>query len=184
MGTEEAARPAYAEAARPRRVKRIKLALFCASTASCVSVSVIGGLMLGVLGVAGNVTGQDLGTTAAQGGPAGGALLAAQLAMLNFILFFLTIPAAAIAMSVSIARLPRRGITARKAYLRWGGIWGALLVGLTTAVFGLFLDGAAGFGAFVTGGLIGGLAGVFCGFLFHAIVRPARQLSQEDISVF
>ncbi|MFN7054530.1 hypothetical protein [Hyphomonas sp.] len=184
MATEDAARPAYAEPARPRRVKRVKLALFCASMIASVAVSIIGGLTLGLFDLIGGAVGRDLGVTIAQGGPVGGAILAAQLSMLNFILFFLTIPAAAIALGLSIARLPGRGITAGKPYLRWGGIWGGVLVSVTTALFGLFVDVLAGIGAFITGGLIGGLAGLFCGLVFHSIVRPARQLSQEDISVF
>jgi hypothetical protein len=172
--------PAYATAPRPRRVRRVKLALFLSSLAACLSVSLIGLLAMGLMDLAG--FNQSL--PVARGGPVGGAVLAIQLSALNFMIFFLTVPAAAVALGVSIAQFPRRGITARKAYLRWGAIWGALLVGATSSLFGIVMDTAAGLGALIAGGLIGGLAGCVCGFLFHAIVRPARQLSQEDISVF
>jgi len=172
--------PAYATTPRPRRIRRVKLALFLSALAACLCVSLIGLLALGLIDLAG--LNQSL--TVAQGGPVGGAVLAIQLSALNFIIFFLTIPAAALALGISIAHFPRRGITARKPYLRWGAIWGALLVGITSSLFGIVTDTAAGLGALITGGMIGGLAGCLCGLLFHAIVRPARQLSQEDISVF
>ncbi len=172
--------PAYAMAPRPRRVRRVKLALFLSALAACLCVSLIGLIGLGLIGLAGGALEQ----TVAQGGFAGGAVLATQLSALNFILFFLTIPAAALALGLSIALFPYRGITARKPYLRWGAIWGALLVGVTGGLFGMIADTAAGLGALVTGGLIGAISGSVCGLLFHAIVRPARQLSQEDVSVF
>ncbi|MFN3312690.1 MAG: hypothetical protein ACK46Q_04405 [Hyphomonas sp.] len=169
--------PAYATAPRPRRIRRVKLALFLSSLSACFSVSLIG--LLAIV-----LTGLTAGQPPTQGGFKGGAVLAAQLSLLNFIIFFLTVPAAAVALGVSIAQFPRRGITARKAYLRWGAIWGALLVGVTNSLIGIMMDPAAGLGALIVGGLIGGLAGCVCGLLFHAIVRPARQLAQEDISVF
>ena len=183
LGTVETL-PAYASAAKPRRVKRVKLALFLASLAACVMVAIIGFLTMSlsilVMGLGGGrgglaVGGDDFGS---------GALLAAQLSAMNFILFFITIPAAAIAMGLSIARLPHRGISALKSYLRWGAIWGAILVGATTCFFGFFGGPLSAAGALVCGGSIGAAAGAFCGFLFHAIVQPARQLTELDVSVF
>ena len=176
--------PAYAAAAKPRRVKRVKLALFLASLAACVMVAIIGFLTMAlsilVMGRGGGrgglaMGGNDFGS---------GALLAAQLSAMNFILFFITIPAAAISMGLSIARLPHRRISALKSYLRWGAIWGAILVGATTCFFGFFGGPLSAAGALVCGGGIGALAGAFCGFLFHAIVQPARQLTEMDVSVF
>jgi hypothetical protein len=32
--------------------------------------------------------------------------------------------------------------------------------------------------------VVGGLAGVLCGFLMHVIIAPARQLTDVDLSVF
>ena len=43
---------------------------------------------------------------------------------------------------------------------------------------------AAAAGALVSGGVIGGAAGAFCGFLVHRIVAPAKQLTEVDLSVF
>jgi hypothetical protein len=69
-------------------------------------------------------------------------------------------------------------------YLRWGAVWGAIIVGGTTCVFGWFGGAAAAAGALVSGAAIGGVAGAFCGFLLHRIVAPAKQLTEMDLSVF
>lgn len=176
--------PAYAMAARPRRVKRVKLALLLSSMAACVVVAIVGFLVMAlsfiVIGLAGQTPGLAVGT----GDFRGGALLAAQLSAMNFILFFITVPAAALTLGLSIARFPHRGITHMTPYLRWGAIWGGFLVGGTTFAFGLFGGAASAIGALICGGAIGGLAGTFCGFLFHAIVQPARQVTEMDVSVF
>ena len=169
--------PAYAMAARPRRVKRVKLALLLSSMAACVVVAIVGFL---VMALSFMVIGLAVGT----GDFRGGALLAAQLSAMNFILFFITVPAAALTLGLSIARFPHRGITHMTPYLRWGAIWGGFLVGGTTFAFGLFGGAASAIGALICGGAIGGLAGTFCGFLFHAIVQPARQVTEMDVSVF
>ena len=177
------AAPAYAMEAQPRRIKRVKLAIFLSALAACVAVSIIGLLAMTLillfigLGSSGGLAagGDDFG---------GGALIAAQLSAMNFILFFITIPAAAIVIGFSVGRFPHRGISGVKSYLRWGAIWGAILVGGTTCLFGLLGGPASAAGALICGGCIGGLAGTFCGFLFHAIVQPARQLTLMDVSVF
>jgi hypothetical protein len=176
--------PAYAMAARPRRVKRIKLALLLSSMAACVAVAIVGFLLMSISFMIIGLTGQTPGLAVGAGDFRGGALLAAQLATMNFILFFITVPAAALALGLSIARFPHRGITHMIPYLRWGAIWGGLLVGATASAFGLFGGVASALGALMCGGAIGGIAGTFCGFLFHAIVQPARQLTEMDVSVF
>lgn len=180
----DSALPSYAMVARPRRVKRVKLALFLSSMAACVAVAIVGFLLMAlsftVIGLAGQAPGLAVGA----GDFRGGALLAAQLSAMNFILFFVTVPAAAVSLGLSIARFPYRGITSMKPYLRWGAIWGGILVGGTTGAFGLFGGAASAIGALMCGGVIGGIAGTFCGFLFHTIVQPARQLTEMDVSVF
>ena len=180
----DSALPSYAMAARPRRVKRVKLALFLSSMAACVAVAIVGFLLMAlsftVIGLAGQAPGLAVGA----GDFRGGALLAAQLSAMNFILFFVTVPAAAVSLGLSIGRFPYRGITSMKPYLRWGAIWGGILVGGTTGAFGLFGGAASAIGALMCGGVIGGIAGTFCGFLFHTIVQPARQLTEMDVSVF
>lgn len=179
----ETALPEYATAPRPKRVKRVRLALLAGSVAACISVSLMGflfsGLMhlgFGVIGLGGLGLGED--------GLLNGAELAFNLASLNFFLFFITVPSAAMALGFSVGRLPHRGITALAPYLRWGAIWGGILVGCTTGGFGLFGGPASAFGALVAGGFIGGVAGGFCGFLMHRIIAPARQLTEMDVSVF
>ena len=72
----------------------------------------------------------------------------------------------------------------RIPYVRWGSIWGAILVGSTTGLFGLIGGVMSGLGALLSGGMIGAIAGAGCGLLFHAIVKPANQLSDVDVNVF
>jgi hypothetical protein len=104
---------------------------------------------------------------------------------MNFFLFLITVPAAWTALGLSIGRMPHRGIAARRPYLRWGAIWGTILVGVTTGFFGFVGGGLATcLGAFLSGASVGALAGVGCGFLFYIIVRPDEQLRHVDISVF
>ena len=175
--------PAYATTPRPRRVKRIRLALLVASFAACISVTLMGYVFLGLMELAFGILGWG-GLAIGQTGFLSGAQTALQLAALNFFLFFITVPAAALALGLSIGRLPHRGITSLMPYLRWGAIWGAILVGGTTFVFGWFGGAASAAGALLAGGAIGGLAGGLCGFLLHRIVAPAKQLTEMDLSVF
>ena len=179
----EAPLPAYATSPRPKRVKRIRLALLAASFAACVSVALIGFVMAGLMQVMFGV----LGFSAFGLGLSGflnGVQLAFNLASLNFVLFFITIPGAAMALGFSVGRLPHRGITALAPYMRWGAIWGGILVGGTTGAFGLFGGIASAAGGLFAGAVTGALAGLFCGFLMHRIIAPARQLTEMDVSVF
>ena len=175
--------PAYATSPRPKRVKRIRLALLVSSFAACVSVTLMGYVFLGLMELAFGILGWG-GLAVGQTGFLSGVQTGLQLAAQNFFLFFITVPAAALALGLSIGRLPHRGITALMPYLRWGAVWGAILVGGTTFVFGWFGGAAAAAGALVSGGAIGGAAGAFCGFLLHRIVAPAKQLTEMDLSVF
>lgn len=175
--------PAYATTPRPKRVKRIRLALLVSSFAACFSVTLMGAVFLGLVQLAFGIMGFG-GLAVGEGGFLGGVEMALQLAMLNFFLFFITVPAAALALGLSIGRMPHRGITALRPYLRWGAIWGGILVGGTTCFFGLFGGAASAAGALIAGGAVGGIAGGFCGFLLHRIVAPARQLTDVDLNVF
>ncbi len=174
--------PAYATSPRPKRVKRVKLALFLASLAACLGVTLLGAIGLGLVAMVSGLTGIELAL--GQRGFVNGLVAGLQLASFNFVLFFITVPAAAIALGLSAGRMPYRGITARRSYARWGAIWGAILVGVTTGFFGFISGFASGLGALLSGGLVGALAGTGCGLLFHAIVRPARQITDVDVSVF
>lgn len=179
----EAPLPGYAVSPRPRRVKRVWLATFVSALAACISVTLIGFVASGILHSLFAITG--IGRFAlGQTGFFGGFALALQLSAMNFFLFFLTVPAAALALGLSVGRFPHRGITVRKPYLRWGAIWGAILVGGVSLIFGSFGGAGAAFGALIGGVMVGGAAGTFCGYLMHRIIDPVRQLRDVDISVF
>ncbi|KCZ53471.1 hypothetical protein [Hyphomonas chukchiensis] len=175
--------PAYADGSLRTHIKRVKLGLFLSSLAACLGVSVIGGLMLGFVHILLGVFGMNA-TQPFQSTLTSGIVTGLQLAALNFVLFLVTVPAAWLALGLSIGRMPHRRIAARAPYIRWGAIWGAILVGGTTFAFGLIESIQTGIGALLSGASVGALAGVGCGFLFYAIVRPAEQLRDVDISVF
>ncbi len=175
--------PAYATTPRPKRVKRIRLALLVASFAACLSVTLMGYVFLGLTQLAFGILSWN-GLAVGEAGFLGGVRAGLQLAALNFFLFFITVPAAALALGLSIGRLPHRGITALPPYLRWGAIWGAVLVGGTTFFFGWFGGAASAAGALMAGAAVGGMAGGLCGFLVHRIVAPGRQLTDVDLNVF
>lgn len=175
--------PAYADGSLRAHIKRVKLGLFLSSLTACLGVSVTGGLMLGFVHILFGVFGMN-GTQPFQSTLTSGIVTGLQLAALNFVLFLVTVPAAWLALGLSIGRMPHRRIAARAPYIRWAAIWGAILVGGTTSIFGLIESVPTGIGALLSGASVGALAGVGCGFLFYAIVRPAEQLRDVDISVF
>tara|TARA_R110000787_G_scaffold89906_3_gene190286 strand:- start:3053 stop:3619 length:567 start_codon:yes stop_codon:yes gene_type:complete len=175
--------PAYADPVRRRHIRRVKLALFLSSMTACLGVSLIGGISLGL--AHGLFSGLGLGRVQPfDSSLQSGFMTGLQLAAMNFFLFLITVPAAWIALGLSIGRMPHRGIAARTPYIRWAAIWGAILVGGTTMTFGLFESLPTGLGALVSGSSVGAIAGVGCGLLFYAIVRPAEQLRDVDVSVF
>ncbi len=168
---------------RPRRIKRVKLALFLSSMAACFGVSIVGFIMLALIELVFGVQSFG-GSPMGQTDFLGGILLAFQYSALNFFLLVITIPAAALVLGFSIARFPGRGIAKLTPYLRWGAIWGAVLVGGVTGGLSLLLGIASVAGALLGGAFVGTTAGVFCGFLFQANVRPARQIAEADVGVF
>lgn len=176
--------PAYADPSRQTHIKRVKLALFLSAFAACLGVSLIGGIGLALALLVQSLTGFDrvgMFDSSFMGGIATGL----QLSAMNFFLFLITVPAAWTALGLSIGRMPHRGIAVRRPYLRWGAIWGAILVGVTTGFFGFVGGGLeTSLGALLSGASVGALAGVGCGLLFYMIVRPAEQLRDVDISVF
>ena len=184
-GTDDTPLPSYAGPVQRRRFKRIKLALFLSSMAACLGVTLLGVICTSLFNTALGITGSG-----SQYGMLGqetflsGVMMGFQLSSYNFVLFFITVPAAWLALGLSIGRLPYRGIVKRRAFVRWGIIWGTILVGGTTGGFGLLIGPAHGAGAFVSGGLIGAAMGAACGLLFYAIVKPANQLADVDVSVF
>jgi hypothetical protein len=185
VGPNHPAFPADYRALGPdRKIRRVKLGLLLSSLAACLGVTLIGLVVTFVFGVLEGVGLLPTMFDRPNGGFVMGIQMAAMMALFNFILFFVTVPAAWLAMGLSIGRFPHKGITARAPYLRWSSIWGALLVGGTTGGFGVTASLLTGLGAALTGACIGALAGLLCGLLFLAIVKPAEQLHQADINVF
>ena len=175
--------PAYADSSLRTHIKRVKLGLLLSSLAACLGVSIIGGLLLALVQIMLGLFGMK-GMEPFQSTFASGVVTGLQLAALNFVLFLVTVPAAWLGLGLSIGRMPHRRIAARKPYIRWAAIWGAILVGGTTFIFGLIESIPTAIGALASGASVGALAGVGCGFLFYAIVRPDEQLRDVDISVF
>ena len=174
----------YRALSKDRKIRRVKLGLLLSSLAACLGVTLIGLFLTFVFGVLEGIGMLPTMFDRPNSGFLFGIQMAAMMSLFNFILFFVTVPAAWLAMGLSIGRFPHQGIAARAPYLRWASIWGALLVGGTTGGFGVTASLLTGLGAVLTGACIGALAGLVCGLLFLAIVKPAQQLHEADISVF
>ena len=174
----------YRALSKDRKIRRVKLGLLLSSLAACLGVTLIGLFLTFVFGVLEGIGMLPTMFDRPNSGFLFGIQMAAMMSLFNFILFFVTVPAAWLAMGLSISRFPHQGIAARAPYLRWASIWGALLVGGTTGGFGVTASLLTGLGAVLTGACIGALAGLVCGLLFLAIVKPAQQLHEADISVF
>ena len=115
-----------------------------------------------------------------------GAETAFMASTLSVLVFYVTLPICAIVISLTIGRLPRRRIIAPLRYFLSGSLWGSVLVGGTTGAITLWNSPYAFHGplfivgAFFGGVLIGFAVGGACGLLFHAIVRPAKQIAAFD----
>lgn len=176
---------AYSSAERPK-MRNILLACFLCGIAASILVALIAAAIAFVFSSVFTITGQANGQLLSDGGFYSGAFVAVMMAAFNWYLFYIVVPITWIVLLLSIGRFPRRGIRDARAYYRWGGIWGAILVGGTTAIFGGAMSGfsSAAIGAGLTGIFIGGLAGVICAALFLAIVRPERQIADIATDVF
>lgn len=179
-------------APRKTRIKRVWLATALCAVAACIAVTLVGIANLFLLSLFGQPFGGDtLGENANDLPILQGALAAALASAFNWYLFWLTIPAAALALALSIGRFPRRRIVHTAPYLRWGAIWGAILVAGPSIFGAVIMTGSNDTGmawriagAVLNGGLIGAAAGLACAGLFLLIVRPARQVTVIDTSVF
>lgn len=133
---------------------------------------------------------------------AGAALLAA---VLNWYVFWISIPIATLVLRFSLGRLAHRRTVRRFPYLRWGMIWGAILVAAPSALAGVIFRGLSGpqigpdgtvaaanhadtaivlLSSGLTGAVIGTLAGYAVARLFLMIVKPERQIRDIDPAIF
>ncbi len=184
----------YAQAS-GNRVRRVWLAIIICGFAACVLVTLVGIVWLfGLNLVGGAIFGQSLNSGPIPGPQDSffqGLSIAGMAASFNWIFGYLTVPAAMLALGVTIGRFPRRGIIEPPAYLLWGAISGAILVA-APSVFGAFFVSSSSdavrpepvFGALLGGLCIGALAGVACAGLFLLIVKPKSQIGAVDASVF
>ncbi|MEL6286765.1 MAG: hypothetical protein AAFQ18_11215 [Pseudomonadota bacterium] len=190
MASAHEAHATYREA--PPRIKRVALAIFLCGIVACLLVTMLGvGLLLGLRGVEMVFFG-GAGNGFDDNAPSffRGAMFAGLAGAFNWFFGYLTIPAAWLALGLSVGRFPGRRVVHRGAYLSWAAGLGALLVAVPTVL------GVTGFapdserdasvlaGAALTSLGIGGLAGSACAGLFLLIVRPARQVAAIDLDVF
>lgn len=169
------------------KFKRVGLASFLCGVAACISVALISLLIIFIYyQVSALVTDQPIDILGDLG-LMGGASMAVVMAAMNWYVGYFTIPAAWLALGLSLGRFPKRQILTKGPYLRWGAIWGAILVGGTTTIATAIIQNgeiASTIGALLAGGTIGGVAGLICGWLFLVIVRPAEQVSNISVDIF
>ena len=170
------------------KIRRIGLASALCGIGACFLVALIGVILL-FLGIqTADLFGQDADMIFGTSGFLQGIGMAVLMSAMNWYFGYFTIPGAARARGVSIGRFPARGITDPAPYYRWGAIWGAILVGGTTAIASAFIPSEGErmviLGAAVGGGLIGAAAGFICGGIFRGIVRPAEQVQRIQVDVF
>ena len=172
------ARPYQGAPGQQKLVKRVPLAVFLCALTSCLLVGLSGALGMVVFETAVDSAGLS------RRGFAGGMEMAFIISTFNWVLFFITIPASALALGLSIGRFPGRRITAPMPYYRWGAIWGAILVAGTTTIFGISLSLPGALGGLLGGLIIGVPSGIASAGLFLAIVRPREQLGRATTEVF
>jgi len=169
------------------KFKRIGLASFLCGMAACILVTLIGAMFLFLGFQISSLFGYDAGRLFNDGGLLQGIGFATLMSALNWYVAYFTVPAAWLALALSLGRFPRRGIVRPQPYYRWGAIWGAILVGGTTGIASFMLSQTnmvTAVGGLLMGVLIGGTAGIVCGAIFRSIVRPAEQVKQIHVDVF
>ena len=104
-GTDPSALPADYRALGPdRKIRRVKLGLLLSSLAACLGVTLIGLFLTFVFGVLEGVGLLPTMFDRPNSGFVMGIQMAAMMSLFNFILFFVTVPAAWLAMGLSIGR--------------------------------------------------------------------------------
>ena len=170
--------------AAPTKIKRVLLGVFLCGIAASLLVALIAGIALFGITITTEISGSTTYSMSSGDGFLAGAFLSLAFCSLNWFVFYIVVPFTWIVLAFSIGRFPRRGIGRPAAYLRWSAIWGAALAGGVSSLFTLNISLTAWVGALITGGTVGALAGIICGWLFIAIVRPARQLADSTPDVF
>lgn len=163
------------------------LAIGACGVVACVAVSLISLMVMGVLAAVFGLQ-DDLpffSDNSLSSQIEEGVQLALLLGMMNFVLFFITIPAAWLALGFTLGRKPRKGIVKPISYYRDAMIGGALLVGLTTGIFAS-LDNSwiSGLSSALVGSSVGAAAGAVCALIYLLIVKPAKLYTEPDAKVF
>ena len=170
------------------KIRRVGLASILCSIGACFLVALIGVILLFFGFQTADLFGQDIDMLFGSSTFLEGVGMAVLMSAMNWYFGYFTIPGAALALAFSIGRFPRRRITDPAPYYRWGAIWGAILVGGTTATASAFIPTEGQLmtviGAGLSGALIGALAGTICGGIFRGIVRPAEQVQRIQVDVF
>jgi len=196
-GAQEAIQGEASYAERGRlRIRRLWLGAFLGAITAVLAVAFVGLVFVTVGWAMGELVFRDDWDATWDGNPLLiGAAGAAFASIMNWYVFFITIPVATLVLRFSLGRLPGKGVTRARAYLRWGSIWGAILVSLPSVLggvllFGMGTTGRAGgnggdslqvfLGAGITGALIGAIAGLGVAGMFMLIVRPRSQVKLAD----
>ncbi|MEM1106864.1 MAG: hypothetical protein AAGH87_10785 [Pseudomonadota bacterium] len=189
------AQPAYAASGRSK-VKRLWLGAFLGAVTAILAVAFVALIFATVAWTIGEVLFGGSWDASWEGSPlligAAGAIFAS---ILNWYVFFISLPIATLVLRFSLGRFPGKGIATHGPYLKWGVILGSLLVSLPAMLggyimFGIGTVGRAGggsgdtlqvfIGAGATGAAIGAIAGLAVAGMFLLIVRPKSQVKMAD----
>ncbi|MEL6569228.1 MAG: hypothetical protein AAFQ22_12470 [Pseudomonadota bacterium] len=179
------------------KIKRLWLGAFLGAVTAVLAVAFVA-LVFATVGwaIGETVFGSGAFDSSLDGNPlAVGAVGALFACLFNWYVFFISIPIATLVLRFSLGRLPGKGVSRTVPYLRWGAIWGAILVSLPCLIGGTLFSGLGGnglraepdgfmtqvfVGAGLTGLLVGAIAGVCVAGMFMLIVRPKSQVKLAD----
>lgn len=168
-------------------IRRNKLACFISSLFAILAVSLSALLIGWIMMLIGYLTGQDFKfqnfSTSGQPPFFEGFGAAILFSLINFYVFFITIPVTWFILSQMTGRLAHRAITDKWVYFRMTMFCGMIvtvgfcslpiLISFTYTVDQI----VSGLGCLLGGTIIGAIAGLLTGMIFYVIVRPDSQLS-------